>query len=171
MLHTICNMIFNISNGLKVNVIIWGNFILNMPFHVITDSGIHKMAHLMLESYKALNLEFDDSNLVDLGKIFPSVWLAGSFKGTIDSTKSISGMMDHARNINELLTLSKNLVRQRVQYKGSKYFIAVLGFAFKTLFRNKFDGIFKAKSLLFPDRTVTNGCSNPCLLSSSTQNW
>ena len=97
-----------------------------MPFHVITDSGIHKMAHLMLESYKALNLEFDDSNLVDLGKIFPSVWLAGSFKGTIDSTKSISGMMDHARNINELLTLSKNLVRQRVQYKGC-YFIFIFG--------------------------------------------
>ena len=121
MSHNLCDMT-KIFDGIKVNVIIWGNFIVNIPFHVITDSGIHKMAHLMLESYKALNLEFDDSNLVDLGKIFPSVWLAGSFKGTIDSTKSISGMMDHARNINELLTLSKNLVRQRVQYKGSLFY-------------------------------------------------
>ena len=66
--HIICN--FNILNGIKVNVIIWRNLILNMPFHMITDSGIHKMAHLMMESYKALNLEFDDSNLVDLGKRF-----------------------------------------------------------------------------------------------------
>ena len=41
---------------------IWGNYIVDMPFHIIADSGIHKDVQLVLESYKAKNLEFDDRN-------------------------------------------------------------------------------------------------------------
>ena len=72
----------------------------------------------MLESYKALNLEFDDTSLSDIGKLFPALWLGGSYKGTIDSTRTMSSMIDHATNINQLLVLSQTLVRQRVTYKG-----------------------------------------------------
>ena len=85
---------------------------------MVADSGIHKEVSLMLESYKPLNLEFDDTSLSDIGKLFPSLWLAGSYKGTIDSTRSMSSMIDHATNINQLLVLSQTLVRQRVAYKG-----------------------------------------------------
>ena len=102
----------------KVNVIIWGNYILETPFHIIADSGIHKEVNLMLESYKALNLEFDDTSLSDIGKLFPALWLAGSYKGTIESTRTMSSMIDHATNIHQLLVLSQTLVRQRVTYKG-----------------------------------------------------
>lgn len=108
-----------VRSEFHVNVIIWGNLIVSLPFHVVTESGIHKNVHLMLESYKAKNLEFDDDSLKDLGKLFPSVWLAGSFKGTVDSTKSIPSMMSHARNINELLGLSRVLVRSRINFKGT----------------------------------------------------
>ena len=94
-----------------------------MPFHMITESGIHKDVQIVLESYKAKNLEFDDTSLSDIGKLFPGLWLAGSYKGTVDSTKSLSSMMDHARNINELLGLSKTLVHNRVPYKGTIYLV------------------------------------------------
>ena len=57
----------------QVNVLIWGNLILSLPFHIVTDSGIHKNVHLMLESYKSRNLEFDNELIKDLGKLFPTV--------------------------------------------------------------------------------------------------
>ena len=62
-----------VKSEFHVNIIIWGNLLLSLPFHIVTDSGIHKNVHLMLESYKAKNLEFDDDSLKDLGKLFPSV--------------------------------------------------------------------------------------------------
>ena len=62
-----------VKDEVHKNVFIWGNLILSLPFHVVTDSGINKNVHLMLESYKAKNLEFDDDSLHDLGKLFPSV--------------------------------------------------------------------------------------------------
>ena len=62
-----------VKDAVHKNVFIWGNLILSLPFHVVTDSGINKNVHLMLESYKAKNLEFDDDSLHDLGKLLPSV--------------------------------------------------------------------------------------------------
>lgn len=72
-----------VRSEFHVNVIIWGNLIVSLPFHVVTESGIHKNVHLMLESYKAKNLEFDDDSLKDLGKLFPSVQYFFDFKPAI----------------------------------------------------------------------------------------
>lgn len=67
------------------NVIIWGNTLMTVPQEALAISGIHKNVYIMMESYKDKNLDFDDLALLEYGRIFPGVFLAGSFKGTAHS--------------------------------------------------------------------------------------